>query len=304
MTESKKLRRSLITAVLALLAALFSVTGATFAWYVYNTSARTTEVKMAAGSSVSLLISNALDGSYRSYANMAEFQGCLNPVSTDKISGGFQRAEGFDSAPQTNGRLFAALFGKGAENVDYHKTSLFLKTNAPRMEIYLADITPDNVPEASKAIPPPIATAMRVGLVVKQPDKNGRFPEYIFEVTAKPSPYRGIHDNADRFPGDDHVLDSGKTDGTTVTFHPYNSDAFCNYDPNTGQVTLKPDSLPLFTLTNAATDPEGYGKAVEVEVYLWLEGCDLDCTQDLVGDTLQTLTLSFAGLTTEGGNGP
>ena len=49
MNESKKLRRSLIIAALALFVALLSVTAATFAWYVYNTSARTTEVKMSAG---------------------------------------------------------------------------------------------------------------------------------------------------------------------------------------------------------------------------------------------------------------
>ena len=85
MNESKKLRRSLITAALALLAALFSVTAATFAWYIYNTSARTTQVKMAAGSSVSLVISNARDGEYKSSTVMEDFKGLLTPVSTDKF---------------------------------------------------------------------------------------------------------------------------------------------------------------------------------------------------------------------------
>lgn len=301
MNESKKLRRSLITAALALLAALLSVSAATFAWYVYNTSARTTEVKMAAGSSITLQISNARDGDYKSYANMEDFQGFLNPVSTDKIARGFQRAEWFDRVVQPNGqeRLFAALFGQGVENVDYHKTSLFLKTSAPSLDIYLAGITPDNVPEKSKEIPPPISTAMRLGLVVKQPDENGNYPEYIFEVTSKASPYRGRSDNADRFPGDDHVLDSTKTDGSTVTFRPYNSDNFCDYNANTGLVSLKPNSLPLFTLTNVGGE-DGYGQAVEVEVYLWLEGCDLDCTWNLMGQTLKNLTLSFAGYAGEG----
>lgn len=300
--ESIKLRRSLIAAALALLAALFSVSAATFAWYVYNTSARTTEVKMSAGSSLSLQISSTIDGTYRSYTSMEEFQGRLNPVSTDKISGGFQRAEWFDRMELPGGqeRLFAALFGRGVENVDYHKTSLFLKTNAPSMDIYLAAVIPDNVPEKSQEAPPPIATAMRLGLVVKQPDKNGNYPEYIFEVTSKASPYRGSSDNGDRFPGDDHVLDSTKTDGSTVIFHPYNSDNFCNYDSNTGLVTLKDNSLPLFTLTNQGGAGDGYGSPVEVEVYLWLEGCDLDCTREIAGTTLETLSLSFAGYAREG----
>lgn len=300
--ESIKLRRSLIAAALALLAALFSVSAATFAWYVYNTSARTTEVKMSAGSSLSLQIASARDGTYRSYTSMENFQGRLNPVSTDKISGGFQRAEWFDRMVQPGGRerLFAALFGQGVENVDYHKTSLFLKTNAAKMDIYLAAIVPDNVPEKSKEIPPPIAAAMRLGLVVKQADEFGNYPEYIFEVTSKASPYRGRSDNGDRFPGEDHVLDSVKTDGSTVVFRPYNSDNFCDYNANTGKVTLKDNSLPLFTLTNEGGSGDGYGAPVEVEVYLWLEGCDLDCTRDIAGTTLETLTLSFAGVERKG----
>ena len=305
--ESIKLRRTLIAAALALLAALFSISAATFAWYVYNTSGRTTEVKMSAGSSISLQISNTRDGTYRSYTSMEEFQGRLNPVSTDKISRGFQRAEWFERQEQPGGqeRFFASIFGQGIENVDYHKTSLFLKTNAPSMDVYLASMVPDNVPETSEETPPPIATAMRLGLVVKQPDETGNYPEYIFEITSKASPYRGISDNADRFPGDDHVLDSTKTDGSTVTFHPYNSANLCNYDTNTGQVTLKPDSLPLFTLTNQGGDGDGYGSPVEVEVYLWLEGCDLDCTREIAGTTLETLSLSFAGYEGKGvtGNG-
>lgn len=299
MKQSKKLKRSLITAALALLAALFSISAATFAWYIYNTAGRTTKVEMAAGSSVSLQISNAVDGDFKSSTSMADFEGLLNPVSTDKISGGFQRAEWFDRMELPNGkeRLFAALFGEGEENVDYHKTSLFLRTNAPSLDIYLSEITPDNVPEKSKEIPPPISTALRLGLVVKQKDENGNYPEYIFEVTSKASPYRNSGDNGDRFPSDDHVLDSTKTDGSTIVFHPYNSENFCNYDSSSGAVTLKPDSLRLFTLKGG---DEGYGEPVEVEVYLWLEGCDLDCNLEIAGTTLETLTLSFAGYAGEG----
>lgn len=306
MKESKKLRRSLITAALALLAALFSVTAATFAWYIYNTSARTTKVEMAAGSSVSLQISNARDGEYKSSAEMADFEGSLNPVSTDKISQGFQRAEWFDrqELPDGNERLFAALFGKGEENVDYHKTSLFLRTSAPTLDIYLSDIRANNFSDIDSdpaGEPPPIATALRLGLVVMRKDENGNYPEYIFDVTTEASPYRETGDNADRFPSDDHVLDSTKDDGTTIEFHPYNSGNFCNYDKNTGSASLKPDSKPLFTLTNqGSSDDDKYGAPVEVQVYLWLEGCDLDCTLDIAGTTLENLTLSFAGYAGEG----
>ena len=303
MKESKKLRRSLITAALALLAALFSVTAATFAWYIYNTSARTTKVEMAAGSSVSLQISNARDGEYKSSTVMEDFAGLLEPVSTDRIYPdartpdvpfyGFRRATLFEAEnPGTDKeRLFAAAFGNSTPKVDYHKTSLFLRTNAPTLDIYVSDIGYKDANDER-----PLSTALRVGLVVKQKDENGNYPEYIFEINTAEDANR-IRDNADRVPLPNRALDSSKTDGTTVELTPLNSSNYCNYDSTTGGVSLKDDSQVLFTLKGAE---DGYGEAVEVEVYLWLEGCDLDCTWNLIGQTLKNLTLSFAGYAGEG----
>ena len=54
------------------------------------------------------------------------------------------------------------------------------------------------------------------------------------------------------------------------------------------------------TLTNQGGSGDGYGAPVEVEVYLWLEGCDLDCTREIAGTHLETLSLSFAGYAREG----
>ena len=63
-------------------------------------------------------------------------------------------------------------------------------------------------------------------------------------------------------------------------------------------MSLKGNSRALFTLKGGENG--GYGQPVEVEVYLWLEGCDLDCTWNLMGQTLKNLTLSFAGYAGEG----
>ena len=303
MNESKKLRRSLITAALALLAALFSVTAATFAWYIYNTAGHTTKVEMAAGSSVSLEISNARDGEYKSSTVMEDFKGLLEPVSTDRIYPdartpdvpfhGFRRATLFEAEnPGTDKeRLFAAAFGNSAPKVDYHKTSLFLRTNAPTLDIYVSDIGYKDANDER-----PLSTALRVGLVVKQKDENGNYPEYIFEINTAEDTNR-IRDNADRVPLPNRALDSSKTDGTTVELIPLNSDNFCNYDSATGKVSLKEKSRMLFTLKGGESS---YGEPIEVEVFLWLEGCDLDCTWNLIGQTLENLTLSFAGYAGEG----
>ena len=138
MKQSTHLRRSVFIAALTVAAALLSVTAATFAWYVYNTSARTTQVKMAAGSSVSLQISSTPEGPYSSSAVMQTFTGRLVPVSTDRIAGGFQKVEEF---AQEDTRMVASKFLSGVETVDYYKTSLYLKTTAPDLDIYLSDIS-------------------------------------------------------------------------------------------------------------------------------------------------------------------
>ena len=304
MNESKKLRRRLITAALALLAALFSVTAATFAWYIYNTSARTTKVEMAAGSSVSLEISSEKDKGFASATVMEDFTGLLEPVSTDRIypdAGtpdapfyGFRRATFFEAEnPGTDReRLFAAAFDNSTPKVDYHKTSLFLRTNAPTLDIYVSDIGYEDADDQR-----PLSTALRVGLVVKQKEEDGNYPEYIFAINTAEDANR-IRDNADRVPLPNRALDSSKTDGTTVELIPLNSSNYCNYDSATGSVSLKDNSRALFTLMGGENG--GYGQPVEVEVYLWLEGCDLDCTSNLMGQTLKNLTLSFAGYAGEG----
>ena len=141
-TNTQHLLRSFLLALLAVVAALLSMVAATFAWYIYNTSARTTRVEMAAGSSVTLQIANSADGPWGSSTVMEEFTGKLVPVSTDSILGGFQRVTGFETAATSGGasRLIANAFGSGVPSVHYYKTSLFLRSRSNDLNIYLYNI--------------------------------------------------------------------------------------------------------------------------------------------------------------------
>lgn len=282
MKASTQLRRKLTLTALTFLIAFLAMTTATFAWYIYNASARTTRVKMVAGSSLSLQISTHPTEGFSSTAVMEKFNGVLTPVSTDKISNGFQKATEFIEITQgQQNRWVTNLFGAGTEAADYYKTTLYLRTDAPSLDLYMAGIGFEDADPQR-----PISTAMRLGLVI-----GGK--EFVFAVNPDPDPNRG--DNADRNPSDDHVLDSRYTDGTTIPFpNLLDEDNFCNYVSETGETSLKPDSTKLCTITNNGAD--GYGTAVPVDIYLWLEGCDRDCTQNLVGQTLRNLALSFAGM--------
>ena len=89
------------------------------------------------------------------------------------------------------------------------------------------------------------------------------------------------------------MLDCTKTDGTTVAFTPYTSDAYCVYEQNTGEVTLKKNSLKLCTVSG---QDKAAGEPVQIDIYIWLEGCDEDCTGNLSSQTLKNLSVSFAGV--------
>lgn len=286
LNTSKKLKRHLVSAFLALAVALLAVATATFAWYIYNTNAHTTNVHMAAGASASLQISNRYDGVYGSAAVLDEFVGTLNPVSTNSIAGGFQKVYGFTNGSENQTNLVASLFGPG-EASDYYQTSLFIRTNGDACKVYLSDIGFEDSDEEN-----PISTAIRVGLSVHKPGKNQTVSgEYIFQINDEKNPQAEYNTATGR---QGYVLDASKTDGTTVPFSPYTSDNYCLYDKEDGVVNLKKDSVSLFTIKGSG-DGE-YGEPVQVDIYIWLEGCDEDCTNNLCSMTLRNLAVSFAGL--------
>ena len=148
-SSKKNLKNRLTTGTVALLISLLAVVSATYAWYVYNTGRHTTKVRMAAGAGVNLQISNSYSGTYGSAAVLDSFTGRLNPVSTNRISGGF--------------------------------------------------------------------VVHRIGR--SQPADA----EYIFAISDKKNP-KAEYNTAKGKEGD--VLDCTKTDGTTVPFTPYTSDAY------------------------------------------------------------------------------
>lgn len=284
-TDKKQLKGKFTTGTVALLITLLAVASATYAWYVYNTGRHTTKVRMAAGAGVNLQISNTYNGTYGSAAVLDSFSGQLNPVSTNKISGGFQKVLGFTNGTENQSNLVANLFGTG-DYTDYYKTSLFLKCNGESTDIYISDIGFEDSDEEN-----PISSAIRAGFVVHKAGGNQATEgEYIFAISDKKNP-EAEYNTATGEEGD--VLDCTKTDGTTISFTPYTSDAYCTYDQNTGSVSLKSGSLKLCTITG---ENGTAGEPVQIDLYIWLEGCDEDCTKNLCSQTLKNLSVSFAGV--------
>lgn len=285
MTLSKQLKHRFVLAVIVLLISFFSLVTVTFAWYVYQTGARTSDIHMAVGTGSSLQISNRYDGEYSYTALMDKFTGTLNPVSTNRITGGFQKVYGFTDGSENQPRLIASIFGASDTN-DYYKTTLFLRLSGGKQKVYVADISYEDGDKNR-----PISTAIRIGFVIHEPGLDKAVnSEYVFAINTADNP-EAEYNTATGEEG--YVLDCTKTDGTTVPMtNLYTEDNYCKYDKIAGETTLQESSVPLFELSG---DGRGsYGEPVQVDVYIWLEGCDKDCTNNLCAAMLKNIALSFA----------
>lgn len=287
MLLSKQLKRRLVLAIALLLISLFSLMAMTFAWYVYQTEARTADIHMAVGTGNSLQISNRYDGEYGFTALMEQFQGFLTPVSTNRMTGGFQKVIGFTEETPEQPKRLASVF-ELSEGNEYYQSSLYLRQKGDPQKIYLADIAYEDEDAEN-----PISTAIRVGLVIHEPgEEQPVSAEYVFEINTEHNP-EAEYNTATGQEG--YVLDCTKRDGTTVPMENlYNSLQFCEYDKSTGVVQLKPSSLPLLELSGGETGE--FGNPVQVDIYIWLEGCDSDCTKNLCSTMLKNISLCFAGM--------
>ena len=284
-----ELKRSAIITLIVLLSALITISGTSFAWYIYSTSIHTTSVHLAAGSSSSLSICDTYDGDYSSTVKLAKFEDELVPVSTDKITAGFQKVTDFEGNEKEN--MKAISFAQ-ADKTDYYVTSLYLKTGNDSTDVYLSGITFKDREVSDEDVNNHISTAIRVGFVFYTPGENGTpESEYIFEISEEKNP-EANYNTKEGYQG--CVLDSSRTDGTTIEFTPYSPENYASYDEDTAKVTLTADSLKLCTLhgNNGSEDD-----AVRVDVYVWLEGCDEDCFNNITGKYLDSLAVSFCGYT-------
>ena len=263
MSDARSLQKQ-FNRMLAMLLVALAVAGAvTYAWYIYNANRHITDVKMAAGTGVTFLISNEYDGEYKTNAGLS-FAGLLDPVSTDNVLNGFQKVTGFTGGT-TQDSLFASMFGT-AEHSDYYKTSLYLATNSAATDVYLSGIDFTEQDPAN-----PISTALRVGLVAYAPGQGDAVTgQHVFEVS-------GEHNPQARY---------NSLDGKDADENEQNED--------TGVVSLKEATTKICSLP-AAAKGASRSTPVRVDVYVWLEGCDPDCTNNLAATSLQSLALRFAG---------
>jgi len=286
--SKNRLRFRLLIAAIILLVSFSSLVAVTFAWYVYQTGARTSDIRMAVGTGSSLQISSKYDGDYGNSALMDKFNGLLDPVSTDRIQNGFQKVTEFRGGNGNQASLVATIFG-ASEPMDYYVTTFYLRVAGEDQMIYLSDIGYEDEDDDN-----PVSTAIRIGFLIHEAGENKPVVgEYIFAINLGDNP-KAQYNTATGQEG--YVLDSTKTDGTTIPMtNLYTPANFCKYNDETGVTTTTEDSLALFLLKGG--EDGGYGVPVQVDAYVWLEGCDKDCYNNICDKVLKKIALAFAGKT-------
>lgn len=295
MDSKKENRRQLnirFAKALLLFVIVLAVTGiAAFAWYVNNTREFTTDVNMAAGTGESVYISRDYGSGYSSAVEMKTYIGKLTPVSTDRITRSFQRVKDFERRGPSKNDLYAKTF-EPAEASDYYSTSLYLRSNSEAADVYVSDIGFTDADSRR-----PTSTAVRVGLVTHEPGRDMPVrEEFIFEINDDRNPMAGYNTATGR---DGYVIDSSRTDGATVPFRQLTESNYCIYSSESGETTLKPDSRKIVTLSG---NDGKMGTPVQIDVYIWLEGCDSDCTSNLADSRLESIAISFACISREKDN--
>ena len=286
MNSLRKWKIQFVVGSAVLLISLISLISVTFAWYVYQMEVSTSDIHMAVGTGNALQISNQYDGVYGTSTVIDEFHGALVPVSTNRILGGFQKVTGFTEDPNKPKRLVATFFGESA-TADYYKTTLFLRVSGKQQDLYIADIGYEDSDKNN-----PVSTAIRIGFVIHEPGQDKPPAKEVFIAINTNSNPRADYNTATGEEG--YVLDSSKTDGSTVRMEGVMTpDNYCFYNPNNGEVFLNPLSKAICTLPGGESG--NYGTPVQIDVYVWLEGCDKDCCDNLSGNMLKKVALSFAG---------
>lgn len=302
MQSAKAWRRSFLLALLALLISFGAAMTATFAWYIYNANAHTTRIRMAAGATNILEISNAPREGYSTTIPLVSVSGRLNPVSTNNLLRGFRKVYGFTNAEDT--RLVARLFHT-AEDKDFYCTRLYLRSKNEAMEVYVSGLEFKDSDEDN-----PISSAIRLGLVVHEAGEVVEIPgteagmdgyegaQYIFDINPNRHVAEPLYNTYAGVPG--HVLDlnSENTDATAA-FTPLTPAAYAKYDGNTGFASADEQSVKICDLR------EGAENFVQVDLYIWVEGCDPDCTGAIAStqgrdSTLKDIAISFVGIQSGG----
>lgn len=268
----RKTKVLMVLSVLWILCAAFALTSATYAWFTASPHANVTpmEGKISNGDG-NLLISNRRDADFGQSCTLilSSNTEVLHPVTTANLSdfftASFQNPDGMT--------VGYSPLGAGIDSSALHGT-VYLKSEGSACDVYLSrsDTSFGNDKQA--------LGAMRLGMKISTADG---VHTHIFRLDAMED-LSGIRERR-TVPQDNTVVSSAPNGEPQYVSDPAKSiaDVFTGGDKE----NPTPGSSILCTLRS--------DEVASVEYWLYLEGCDINCINDVQNKNL-ALQLGFAGI--------
>ena len=266
--DTKALKKQMGAAIAMVLVAAVALGSATFAWFVNNTKVTAESVDVTAKSANTLLISHdgTAWGTTTTFAS-TESKNFVPVSSTSQLS--FFKDTTWTT--EASGEYNASAFGAATENTDYYKDSFKVKASQD-CGLYL-DTDTKFTTTGDKDVLKAMRLALKIGNSV-----------FFYQV------------DADAIAGDGNsyntTLKSMNADGVTTAISAENTAAAIGA---ANMANSKVPSLSASLVTAPADNTTLVDKddnkklcdlsanqATDIDVYVWMEGCDYDCNSTVV----------------------
>ncbi|NCC07614.1 MAG: hypothetical protein EOM30_06125 [Clostridia bacterium] len=272
---NRALRMWAICATMLLLVGVFSV--ATYAWFTTNRLVKTDNVQIRSGTeTLKLEISSTANGTFSQEADITQISNAkvLDPVSTADLATFFKSVTMENNSANT----FAAT------QDGYYHGQVFLRATAegmPTNSVLSLYIDTAGVAVTDTETPGLLLNAARVGLIF-----SANPTPIIFSLSNEH--ITGNHNSTTipNAPDGDFVLNSA----TTAVPDPAVIATEYTVTEANGQLNIPQKNLIELPLNTVCT----------VDIYFYIEGCDVDCTNDIRA-TEMSIQLPFYGVLTEKG---
>lgn len=258
--KTKNMRKkALLSSVAMLLVAIVALSGATYAWFTANNSAKVSPISLSTTKQSNLLVSTAESGQPWSSALTVNWSDALIPMSCSTPGSFFiVTADTTKTITSTEADTYVSTITGATEG--WLSESFYVKSGVA-CKLNLQTIAGGSA----------LASALRIAVTVGSDTKIYAPSDSGSQISIDGT---GVNSNvqySDLYAGNDHIGGDAEAAATGVDFGSYNISA-TGTDINT-QISA-----------NTAT---------EVEVIIWLEGNDGDCENALSGVSLSDLALTF-----------
>ena len=293
--NSKAIKRQLIAALAMVLVAALALGSSTYAWFVTNTKVKASAANITATAASSLLISAADANEWATTYEFTDANTTFAPVSTIGTSNGdafafFKQKDWAKDAGQSNAitvNKVAALETAektGGANPFYYEKSFDIKA-AQACKLYLDTDTTFTGTAGT------MNKTLRLALVVKKSD-DSHVKTVIYQVdkaangtaanryntTLASTNSDGIANAVSAVGADDAVTAAAMAVTVPTEYDIVGKGLLATADPTNG---LNPTTLDHADVLYTFTNPN---EVCKVTAYIWMEGCDYDCTNNTVSE--------------------